>query len=55
MNLLYIPTSNAILNVFLRSIVLILILVFGLKTSIYNAYWGAIIHDAISLLLIPIQ
>ena len=27
-------------------------MVFGFKTTIYKAYWGAVIHDAISLLLI---
>jgi hypothetical protein len=46
------PTANPILNTFLRSIVLILIMVFGLNSSWYYAYWGAIVHDAISLLLI---
>ncbi len=52
MNVWLFPTANAILNTFLRSIVLILFMVFGLKTTIYSAYWGAIVHDAISLLLI---
>lgn len=52
MNIWLFPTANAILNTFLRSIVLILTMVFGFKTSIYLAYWGAIIHDTISLILI---
>ena len=52
MNVWLFPTANAILNTFLRSIVLILVMVFGLKTSIYNAYWGAIVHDTISLIMI---
>lgn len=46
------PTTNPILNTFLRSIVLILAMVFGFKTTLYTAYWGAVIHDAISLWLI---
>jgi hypothetical protein len=52
MNFWLFPTENAILNTFLRSIVLILFMVFGLKTTIYSAYWGAIIHDSISLIII---
>ena len=46
------PTANPILNTFIRSIVLILAMVFGFKTSLYSAYWGAVVHDAISLWLI---
>ena len=52
MNVWLYPTANAILNTFLRSIVLILFMVFGLKSSIYIAYWAAIIHDTISLIMI---
>jgi len=52
MNIWLFPTANAILNTFLRSIILILFMVFGLKTSIYSAYWGAIVHDTISLIMI---
>ena len=52
MNVLLWPTANPILNTFLRSIVLILGMFFGLKTTLYSAYWGAVIHDAISLWLI---
>jgi len=46
------PTANPILNTFIRSLVLVLFLVFGLKVSIYYAYWAAIIHDSISLYFI---
>jgi hypothetical protein len=52
MNLWLFPTANAVLNTFLRSIVLIVFMVFALKTSIYHAYWGAIVHDTISLIMI---
>jgi hypothetical protein len=52
MNVWLVPTSNALINTFLRSIVLILTMVFGFKTTFYSAYWGAVIHDAISLILI---
>ena len=52
MNVLLWPTANPILNTFLRSIVLILGMFFGLKTTLYSAYWGAIVHDTISLVLI---
>jgi hypothetical protein len=52
MNVWLIPTSNAIWNTLIRSIIMIIILIFGFNVSFYNAYWVAIIHDAISLLLI---
>ena len=52
MNIWLYPTENAILNTFLRSIVLIVILTAGFQTTWYTAYWGAVIHDAISLVLI---
>jgi hypothetical protein len=52
MDLWFLPTANPLLNTFLRSIVVILIMIFGFKTSWYSAYWGAIIHDVISLVLI---
>jgi len=52
MNVWFFPTSNLLINTFLRSIVLILIMIFGFKTSWYSAYWGAVIHDGISLILI---
>ena len=52
MNVLLWPTANPILNTFLRSIVLILGMIFGFGQSLYSAYWGAVIHDAISLWII---
>jgi hypothetical protein len=52
MDLWFLPTANPLLNTFLRSIVVILIMIFGFKTRWYSAYWGAIIHDVISLVLI---
>ena len=48
----FFPTSNVLVNTFLRSIIVILIMIFGFKTTWYSAYWGAIVHDAISLILI---
>jgi hypothetical protein len=53
MNFWYIPTENALLNVFLRSLVLFVILVFGFKNTYYNAYWVLVVHDAISLTFMP--
>jgi hypothetical protein len=52
MDALLFPTANPILNTFLRSVLLILSMVFGFKTTLYTAYWGAVVHDAISLWLI---
>ena len=52
MNIWLFPTANAVLNTFLRSLVLIAAMVVGFQTSWYDAYWGAVIHDAISLVLI---
>jgi hypothetical protein len=52
MNVLLWPTANPILNTFLRSIVLILGMIFGFGQSLYSAYWGAVVHDAISLWII---
>jgi hypothetical protein len=52
MNIWLIPTSNALINTFLRSLVVILFMILGLGTTWYSAYWGAVIHDAISLVLI---
>lgn len=48
----FFPTSNVLINTFLRSVVLILIMIFGFKTTWYAAYWGAVIHDALSLTLL---
>jgi hypothetical protein len=46
------PFANLLVNTFLRSLVVIAVMILGLKTSWYQAYWGAIIHDAISLVII---
>lgn len=46
------PTSNVLVNTFLRSIVVIAVAILGFQTSWYTAYWAAIIHDAISLILV---
>lgn len=46
------PTSNLLVNTFLRSLIVIAVMILGFKTSWYSAYWGAVIHDAISLTLI---
>ena len=52
MNFWFIPTSDILINTFLRSLVVIAVMILGFKTSWYSAYWGAVIHDTISLLLI---
>jgi hypothetical protein len=52
MNAWLIPTSNVLINTFLRSLVVIAIMILGFQSSWYSAYWGAIIHDAISLVLV---
>ena len=52
MDFWFVPTANLLINTFLRSLVVIAIMILGFKTSWYSAYWGAVIHDAISLLLI---
>ena len=54
MDFWYFPTANTLLNTFLRSCVLFVVLVFGFKKSYYQAYWYAIVHDAISLSLKPV-
>lgn len=46
------PTSNVLINTFLRSIIVILVMILGFQTSWYEAYWGAVIHDAISLFIV---
>jgi hypothetical protein len=46
------PTSNVLINTFLRSIIVILVMILGFQSSWYEAYWGAVIHDAISLFLV---
>jgi hypothetical protein len=50
--MLFFPTTNPLVNTFLRSIVLVVFLVFVMKKTFYMAYWAAIIHDAISLSLL---
>lgn len=52
MDVFLVPTSNVLINTFLRSVIVILVMLLGFKTSWYEAYWGAIIHDAISLVLV---
>jgi hypothetical protein len=52
MNVWNIPTANPLINTFLRSLIVIAVMILGFKTSWYSAYWGAVIHDAISLVLI---
>ena len=52
MNVWMIPTANPLINTFLRSLIVIAFMILGLKTTWYSAYWGAVIHDAISLILI---
>lgn len=46
------PTKNVLINTFLRSIIVILVMILGFQSSWYEAYWGAVIHDAISLFLV---
>ena len=46
------PTSNLLVNTFLRSIVVIAIAILGFQSSWYVAYWSAVVHDGISLVLI---
>ena len=46
------PTSNVLINTFLRSMVVIAIAILGFQTSWYAAYWSAVVHDAISLVLV---
>lgn len=43
---------NPILIIFLRSMVMFVILVWGAGIPIYDSYWVAIAHDAISLFLL---
>ena len=51
-SILFYPTPNPLINTFLRSLVIVVITVFGFKKTFYSAYWLAVIHDAISLLII---
>jgi hypothetical protein len=52
MNLWFLPTSDVLINTFLRSLIVIAVMILGFKTSWYSAYWGAIVHDIISLILV---
>jgi len=46
------PTGNVLINTFLRSIIVILVMILGFQSGWYYAYWGAVVHDAISLVLV---
>lgn len=52
MDLLKFPFSNLLLNTVTRSVVMFVVLIFAFGVSPYNAYWVAVVHDAISLTLI---
>jgi hypothetical protein len=52
MNIWLIPTLNPLINTFLRSLVVIATMILGFNTSWYAAYWGAVIHDGISLVVL---
>lgn len=52
MDILFFPLTNPIWNTFIRSIVIIVLLIFGFQWTLYNAYWVAIVHDVISLIII---
>jgi hypothetical protein len=52
MNLWLVPTANPIWNTLIRSIIIVVALVFGANVTFYNAYWVAIVHDIISLVVI---
>lgn len=51
MNFWLTPTPNVLINTFLRSLVVIAVMILT-GYSWYAAYWGAVIHDAISLILV---
>jgi len=51
-NVFLFPTSNVLINTFLRSLIVILVMILGFHSSWYEAYWGAVIHDAISLFIV---
>ena len=52
MNFWLFPSSNALVNTFIRGCLVLLATVYGFKMSWYNGYWLAIVHDSISLFLI---
>ena len=49
MDIWLIPTSNVILNTLIRALTLVAFMVFVMKTDLYTAYWGAVVHDIITL------
>jgi hypothetical protein len=51
-NIWLVPTANPLLNTFLRSLIVMAIMILGFKTSWYSAYWAGIVHDIISLNLL---
>lgn len=51
MDIFLFPTGNVLINIFLRSLIVIAIAIFS-GFSWYVAYWSAVIHDAISLVLV---
>jgi hypothetical protein len=52
MNFWLFPTGDALINTFIRGVLVLLVSVFAFKISWYNGYWLAVIHDGISLILI---
>ena len=52
MDILKFPFSNLLVNTVVRSVVMFVILIFVFGVSPYNAYWAAVVHDAITLTLI---
>lgn len=52
MDVLKFPTSNLLINTFLRSLVIFVGAMFGLGFTAYNSYWITIGHDIVSLSLI---
>jgi len=51
MNLWFVPTQNVLINTFLRSLIVIFLVIIS-GQSWYIAYWAAVVHDAISLILV---
>jgi len=52
MNFWLFPTLNALVNTVIRGFLVAIVSVYGFKLSWYSGYWLAVIHDAISLILI---
>jgi hypothetical protein len=55
MNILEIPTNNLLINTFIRGFLVLLVSVYAFKKTWYVGYWFAILHDAISLMIIKPQ